>query len=147
MIKDRAEKQAVARQVLEELTDYFEHQETRERYIRESGEQSFFCAREQGSNIGFLCLKETGKATVELAVMGVLKGYHRMGVGKGLFQLARESARAMGYAFMQVKTVKMGVYEDYDRTNRFYLSMGFQEMEVLPLWDEDNPCQVYIMAL
>ena len=24
---------------------------------------------------------------------------------------------------------------------------GFQEFEVLPLWDEANPCQVYVMYL
>ena len=31
----------------------------------------------KGEDVGFLCLKETGKETVELAVMGVLEGYHR----------------------------------------------------------------------
>ena len=50
--------------------------------------------------------------------------------------------------FMQVKTVKMGMYEDYDRTNLFYISCGFKELEVFPLlWDEANPCQIYIMSL
>ena len=44
--------------------------------------------------------------------------------------------------------MQMGKYESYDRTNRFYLSLGFKELEVLPtLWDEWNPCQIYIMAL
>ena len=39
-------------------------------------------------------------------------------------------------------------YEDYDKTNHFYLSLGFKEFEVFPtLWDEYNPCQVYVMAL
>ena len=53
-----------------------------------------------------------------------------------------------GYSFLQVKTVQMGVYEEYDRTNRFYLSLGFQEFEVFPtLWDEANPCQIYVMVL
>ena len=62
--------------------------------------------------------------------------------------LAKKTAYEKGYAFMQVKTVKMGVYEDYDRTNLFYLSMGFKEFEVLPtLWDEWNPCQIYVMSL
>ena len=47
-----------------------------------------------------------------------------------------------------VKTVKMGVYEDYDKTNLFYLSLGFKELEVFPeLWDEANPCQIYIMSI
>ena len=50
--------------------------------------------------------------------------------------------------FIQVKTVKMGVYEDYDKTNLFYLSLGFKELEVFPkLWDEANPCQIYIMSI
>ena len=49
---------------------------------------------------------------------------------------------------MQVKTVKMGMYEDYDRTNLFYISCGFKELEVFPLlWDEANPCQIYVMSL
>ena len=53
-----------------------------------------------------------------------------------------------GYSFLQVKTVQMGKYDDYDATNRFYLSLGFKEFEVFPtLWDEWNPCQVYVMAL
>ena len=49
---------------------------------------------------------------------------------------------------MQVKTVRMGMYEDYDRTNRFYRSLGFKEFEVFEnYWDEANPCQIYVMAL
>lgn len=42
----------------------------------------------------------------------------------------------------------MGRYSIYDDTNRFYLSLGFKELEVFPtLWDEWNPCQIYIMAI
>ena len=49
---------------------------------------------------------------------------------------------------MQVKTVQMGKYKEYDKTNCFYLSLGFKEFEVFPtLWDEWNPCQVYVMGL
>lgn len=49
---------------------------------------------------------------------------------------------------MHVKTVKMGMYEDYDRTNLFYLSCGFKELEVFPLlWDGANPCQIYVISL
>ena len=73
---------------------------------------------------------------------------HRQGIGKELFGQAKAAALALGYSFIQVKTVQMGRYEDYDRTNLFYLSLGFQEFEVFPtLWDEWNPCQVYVMAL
>ena len=39
----------------------------------------------KGEDVGFLCLKETGKETVEQAVMGVLEEYHRRGLGRQLF--------------------------------------------------------------
>ena len=85
---------------------------------------------------------------MELHVMGILKEYHRKGIGRQLFLKAKEDAIRKGYSFLQVKTVQMGRYEKYDDTNRFYLSLGFQEFEVFPtLWDEQNPCQVYVMSL
>ena len=142
------EKAAVARQILEGLTDWFGIPETREQYIADSREQMCFAAWDGQRPVGFLCLKETGKATAEIAVMGVQRDYHRRGVGRALFHAAREAAQAGGYAFLQVKTVQMGRYPDYDETNLFYQSLGFQEFEVFPtLWDEQNPCQVYVMAL
>lgn len=76
---------------------------------------------------GFLCLKETGRETVELAVMGVRQAEHRKGISRELFKAAKNAAREKGYLFLQVKTVKMGVYDDYDITNRFYLS-GIQRI-------------------
>ena len=141
-------KQRIAREILEALPDWFGIPEAREQYIKESAGQPFFAAYDSDKPIGFLCLKETGKEAVELCVMGVLKDYHRKGVGRKLFERAKEEAKQAGYSFMQVKTVQMGRYEDYDATNHFYLSLGFKEFEVFPtLWDEWNPCQIYVMAL
>lgn len=147
-IKDSEEKRVIARTVLEALTQWFEVEESREGYIRDCVDWIFLAAKEGDKVQGFLCLKETGNATVELAVMGVLKEYHRNGVGRELVEKAKEIAKAEGYEFMQVKTVQMGMYEDYDKTNYFYIGCGFKELEVFPLlWDEANPCQIYIMSL
>ena len=147
-ITDCGQRELIAREILEALTDWFEVPETREAYIRGSREQAFFAAEQDGRMIGFLCLKETGRSTVELAVMGVRKESHRQGAGKALVQAAKAYASAAGYEFMQVKTVQMGCYEDYDRTNRFYQDVGFKELEVFPdLWDEANPCQIYVLSL
>ena len=146
--KNAEKKQSISREILEALPDWFAIPESREKYIKESADQPFFAAYDSEKPIGFLCLKETGKETVELCVMGVLKDYHRKGVGRKLFERSRDLARQSGYSFMQVKTVQMGRYAEYDATNRFYLSIGFKEFEVFPtLWDERNPCQVYVMAL
>lgn len=147
-IKDSTTKQAIARKVLEALHDWFEVDESREKYISDCANWIFLAAKEDDQYVGFLCLKETGDATVELAVMGVLKEYHRQGLGRKLFEAAKKIASEKRYSFMQVKTVQMGVYEDYDITNRFYKSCGFKEFEVIKeIWGEENPCQIYIMSL
>lgn len=147
-ITDASQKKAIARQILEALHDWFEVDESREQFIAESADQPFFAAIENDKPVGFLCLKQTGKETVELAVMGVLKEYHRHGLGRQLFDAAKAEAAKQGYEFMQVKTVQMGYYEDYDRTNKFYLSLGFKELEVIEcIWGKENPCQIYVMSL
>lgn len=80
--------------------------------------------------------------------MGVLKEYHRQGIGRKLFEEAKRNVKNKGYSFIQVKTVKKGCYKEYDKTNEFYVSLGFKELEVFPtLWDENIPCQIYIMSL
>ena len=150
-ISEPAGRRRIAREILEALTEWFEVNESREKYIEESAEQPFFAAYENKTSdqaVGFLCLKETGPETVELAVMGILKDHQRGGYGRRLFAAAKDYASQHGYSFVQVKTVRYGMYEDYDRTNMFYKSLGFKELEVLEeYWDKDNPCQIYVMCL
>lgn len=147
-IDDNNQKACIARTTLEALPDWFGIPEATEEYISDSKDKPFFCAYTDEQVVGFLYLKETGRHTVELAVMGVLKEYHRSGIGRKLFEKAKAEAKKQGYSFIQVKTVKMGMYDDYDNTNHFYIALGFKELEVFPtLWDEANPCQIYIMAI
>ena len=141
-------KKTISREILDALPEWFGIPESKEEYIKESSNQLFFVAYNREKPIGFLSLKETGKETVELFVMGILKEYHRKGIGRKLFEYAKEKAIKLGYEFIQVKTVKMGNYKCYDDTNNFYLSLGFKEFEVFPnMWDEWNPCQIYVMSL
>ena len=164
-LTDPRKKQAAVRLILEALPEWFGIPGSREEYIADSAEQLCFAAYgvpvskasasgsgryspASGFPIGVLCLKQTGDVTAELAVMGVLKEHHRSGVGRALFEAAKARAIGLGFQFLQVKTVQMGRYPDYDATNRFYQSLGFQEFEVFPtLWDPHNPCQIYVMAL
>lgn len=141
-------KKSITRGILEALPEWFGIAEAREEYIAQSAAEPFWCARDGGKPIGFLYVHQTGDATLELYAMGVLKEYHRSGAGRALFAAAYEYAHTNGYCFIQVKTVQMGKYADYDKTNLFYRSLGFREFEVFPkLWDEWNPCQVYVMAV
>ena len=148
-ITDSCEKMRIAREILEALPEWFGLPEARENYIKNSADQLFFTFRaESGEELGFLTLAPTGKDTVELAVMGVKKEHHREGIGRALFLAAKTAAREAGFSFLQVKTVRMGVYPEYDATNRFYLALGFKEFEMMPeLCGEENPCQIYVMSL
>ena len=147
-VENNKEKEMISRTILEALPDWFGIPEAREEYIVNSVNRQLFAAVKEEKTIGFLCLKQTGKDTVEVCVMGVLKEFHRHGIGRKLFMKAREKAIKDGFSFIQVKTVQMGQYDNYDNTNKFYISLGFKEFEIFPtLWDEWNPCQVYVMAL
>ena len=145
LVKEEAVKEEIVATILCELPDWFGLPESTNSYIDQSRDMPFWAAFLNDRAIGFIVLKETGQATAEVFVMGILPQYHRAGVGRALYDAFEAHARANGYVFAQVKTVQMGHYEAYDRTNRFYLSMGFQELECFPtLWDEWNPCQVYV---
>ena len=127
-VENNKEKEMISRTILEALPDWFGLPEAREEYIVNSVNQQFFAAVKEEKTIGFLCLKQTGKDTVEVSVMGVLKEFHRHGIGRKLFMKAREKAIKDGFSFIQVKTVQMGQYDNYDNTNKFYISLGFRSV-------------------
>ena len=94
-IENAAEKQAISRAILEALPEWFGIPEAREEYIRESADKLFFAAADGETPIGFLYLKETGRDTVELYVMGVLNARHRTGARWWRRPSGRRARRAM----------------------------------------------------
>ena len=99
-IENAEEKRRICRVILEALPEWFGIPEAREEYVSESADKLFFAAMDGENPVGFLCLKETGRDTVELYVMGVLKARHRTGAGRALVEAAKRTAREAGYAFM-----------------------------------------------
>ena len=80
--------------------------------------------------------------------INIKKKFHRMRIGIKLNTEFENMAKDFGYSYSQVKTVKMGHYKEYNITNEFYIAMGYKELECFPtLWDEWNPCQIYIKYL
>lgn len=144
-IFDPSEKVSIAARILEDLPEWFGISESTGAYIEGCRDLPFWAAYDKLVPIGFLALKQTSPACAEVFVMGVLPEYHRTGVGRRLYGMFENFAREKGYSYVQVKTVRMGRYPVYDKTNRFYQAMGFQELECFPaLWDEWNPCQLYV---
>lgn len=147
-IDDKEQKEKICREILEALPEWFEIPESRISYARESRELPFWADVENHTVRGFIVMKETSKYAVEISVMGVRKEFQRKGIGRKLFEALYEHAKEKGYEFIQVKTVREGLYPEYDVTNAFYQKVGFRELECMEgLWDEANPCQVYVMAV
>lgn len=68
-----------------------------------------------------------------------------MGIESILNDAYEDMVKKFGYTYSQVKTVQMGHYKEYDTTNHFYRAMRYKKLECFPtLWDEWNPCQIYI---
>ena len=148
VIEDVEEKEQIACLILNNLPDWFGLPESTKKYIEESKRMPFWAWIEDGKVLGFAALKETSRFAAEVYVMGVMPECHRKGIGKELFFALQGYSKEKGYSFLQVKTVQSGHYDEYDKTNAFYQSMGFKELECLPtLWDEWNPCQIYVKSL
>ena len=141
IIQSPEEKAAISAQILRSLPEWFGLPESTAEYIEACRSLPFWAEYRDGTPVGFLAMRETGPYTAELYVMGVLKEYHRQGVGRALFSSFQEYTKSKGYEYLQVKTVDAGRYPEYDRTRLFYESLGFRKLETFPtLWDEWNPC-------
>ena len=148
LVTDADEKERIAASVLHDLPDWFGIPESTAAYVEGCRAMPFWASVEDGRPVGFIALKETGPRTAEIYVMGVRKARHRRGTGTALWEAFRDWAKAHGYEYAQVKTVRRGCYDAYDRTNDFYEHLGFRALECFPtLWDEANPCQIYIQSI
>lgn len=141
------EKESV-REVLLDLEEWFGIPESLEIYVQKSLNTTVIGCFYHEDLIGFLTLKPTSDATIEVYVMGIYKKYRRKHIGHTLMDMAFDYARKNGYSFMQVKTLEPSVGDkEYLETYAFYCIKGFQPVEVLPLWDEWNPCLLMIRKL
>lgn len=144
-IVDIKEKEKISREILNDLPEWFGMPESTEEYIVDSQDKPFIACFMDKETVGFVVLNSTSTDCADIFVMGIKKKYHRMGIGTKLNDAYEELAKKLGYTYSQVKTVQSGHYKEYDITNNFYKSVGYKELEVFPtLWDEWNPCQIYI---
>ena len=147
-IIDKKEKERIAREVLNDLPEWFGIPESTEEYINDSQEKPFLASFYKDELVGFIVLGASSPDCEEIFVMGVKKKFHHHGAGRELNNAYEDLAKSLGYTYTQVKTVQSGHYDEYDITNKFYKAVGYKELEVFPdLWDESNPCQIYVKYL
>ena len=147
-ITDKKEKEKISREILNDLPEWFGMPESTEEYIADSQDKPFLACFAEEEPIGFVVLNETSPDCAEIFVIGIKKKFHRQGLGEKLNENFENFAKKLGYTYLQVKTVETGHYQEYDMTNNFYQAMGYKKLEVFPeLWDEWNPCQIYVKYL
>ena len=136
------EKSTICNDTLRALPNWFGVESSIVGYTKQVKTQPFFAAFENGKAVGFVAIKVHNPSTSEVCVMGILKDYHRQGIGKKLIECCVEYCKENKMEFLTVKTLDESKKDaNYEKTRLFYLAAGFRPIEVFPLfWDENNPC-------
>lgn len=144
------ERDTLARQIMENLPDWFGRKHARENYISEAKQLAMFAVFDTDATaIGFLSIKQHSKVTAEAYVLGVLPNKHRQGIGRSLFAYAERHLIDTGVRYLTVKTLAAANSDpNYAKTRRFYEAIGFEPLEIFPtLWDLDMPCLFMVKPL
>ncbi|MDP7005752.1 MAG: GNAT family N-acetyltransferase [Phycisphaerales bacterium] len=135
--------------ILRALPEWFGIEKATLQYIKDADTMPTMLVRDEGEVIGFLTIHMHFPETAEIHCMGILPQFHRQGIGKLMCESLELYLKKNGALYLQVKTLaEQRECEEYERTRKFYLAMGFSPLEVFPtLWDESNPCLVMVKSL
>lgn len=141
-IENPDEKTRITLEIMNALPEWFSPPEDiRSKSIIHRG-YPFVAAFQGGEVVGFATLKIHNRYTADVYNLGVLREYHRMGIGHELLEACVQYCRENHYKFLTVKTLDASaVYDPYNGTRAFYQKEGFYPLEVFTtFWDADNPC-------
>jgi GNAT superfamily N-acetyltransferase len=139
----------ICNDILRDLPSWFGIEDSIVDYVKQVKLMPFYAVFDNDHPIGFVAIKDHNAYTAEICVMGVLKEYHRHGIGKQLVNACVEYCLYNNIEFLTVKTLdESRESESYRKTRLFYQSLGFKPLEVFPLlWDEDNPCLFMVKCI
>ncbi len=135
-------KSDICYKIINNLPDWFGREESNQEYSRGVRNDYFIAARIGDIPIGFISIKDHNQFTAEIYVLGILKEFHQLGIGKRFMQLVEGELLKSDKKFLTVKTLS-GSNPDpyYNKTRKFYKAMGFYPLEEMPeLWSEEEPC-------
>lgn len=139
---DPDQKSSICSGILRALPSWFGIEQSIVEYTDAVRHMPFYCAFDGAAPVGFIALKVHNEYTAEICVMGILKEYHRQGIGKMLVNKCERYCTDKDMEFLTVKTLdESRASRSYEKTRLFYTAMGFKPLEVFrTLWDESNPC-------
>ena len=141
-IENKNDKTEITLKIMNALPEWFSPPEDIQNKSVIHRDYPFFAAFCGDEAVGFSALKIHNEYTADIYNFGVLREYHRTGIGHQLMTACVEYCKENGYKFLTVKTLdESAVYEPYNATRTFYKKEGFYPLEVFTtFWDEDNPC-------
>lgn len=136
------EKSDICNGILRALPSWFGIESSIVDYVKQVRSMPFYVAFDNNKAVGFVAVKVHNPFTSEVCVMGILKEYHRQGIGRMLIECCEKYCKENKMEFLTVKTLdESRESKSYEKTRLFYQSVGFKPLEVFPLlWDKDNPC-------
>lgn len=148
-VTDTNEKARITLEIMRALPEWFSPPEDIVSKSNIHKEYPFFTAYDGNRAIGFAALKIHNLYTADIYNLGVLREYHRMGIGHQLVDACIQYGKQKNYKFLTVKTLdESAVYEPYNGTRAFYKKEGFYPLEVFTtFWDEENPCLFMVRVI
>lgn len=139
----------VCKDVLADIPEWFGIEEANRAYAEQTDILPTFVAGLEGEAIGFMALKLHSEKSAELYVLGVLKRFHRQGIGQKLLAASEAYLKQQGVKYIQVKTLAESAGDpNYEKTRKFYTANGYVTLEVFPeLWDPHNPALQMIKVI
>lgn len=135
------------KKVLEDLSDWFEFEESNLAYAKNSKILNTYIISDNNQDFGFIIIKETSTCTIEIYCLGILDVYRCKGYGKFFVNEVLNLYRT-SFSFVQVKTLDEGLDKFYDQTIGFYKALGFMKLETIKeIWGDDNPCMIMVKSL
>jgi GNAT superfamily N-acetyltransferase len=142
-------KACICNTILRALPSWFGVEASIIDYVDKTQSMPFWAAYDGEKPIGFVALKIHNPHASEVCVMGILKEYHRQGIGRKLIGQCESFCSEQHTEYLTVKTLDGSAPSiSYAKTREFYLAVGFLPLEVFPLhWDKDNPCLFMVKYL
>lgn len=141
-VENLDEKTRITLEIMNALPEWFSPSEDIVNKSVIHREYPFIAVFDGDRAIGFAAIKIDNIHTADIYNFGILREYHRMGIGHRLMEACVKDCKERHYKFLTVKTLdESAEYEPYNGTRAFYKKEGFYPLEVFTcVWDEENPC-------
>lgn len=148
-IHDKKRKANICGVILRALPDWFGSTEQIEPHMQRCTGSVFFAAYEEGRPLGFVALARHTPHAAEVALIGVLRPFHRQGIGGALLEACEAYSVRKGMRFLTVKLPERIPKDDpYTGSKTFFAAKGFLPVEAFPdMWAGEKHCMVSVKAL